>query len=97
MKMQNLESQLSIATTDKENLDKQLMSLINMPTKLEEISSQEAGSNLIMFAPHGLAGTSFLSCCRECDKLLVAHGMCSPFVIPAMSTRGALAALDSWA
>jgi len=40
MKMQNLESQLSIATTDKENLDKQLMSLVNMPTKLEEISSQ---------------------------------------------------------
>ena len=48
MKMQNLESQLSIATTDKENLDKQLMSLVNMPTKLEEISSQvHAGQRLL--------------------------------------------------
>lgn len=40
MKMQALESQLSIATTDKDNLDKQLRSLVNIPTKLEEISSQ---------------------------------------------------------
>ena len=40
MKMQALESQLSIATTDKDNLDKQLTSLVNIPTKLEEISSQ---------------------------------------------------------
>ena len=40
MKMQNLENQLSVASGDKDNLDKQLMSLISMPTKLEEISSQ---------------------------------------------------------
>ena len=40
MKMQALESQLSIATSDKDNLDKQLRSLVNIPTKLEEIQSQ---------------------------------------------------------
>jgi len=40
MKMQALESQLSIATSDKDNLDKQLRSLVNIPTKLEEIESQ---------------------------------------------------------
>jgi hypothetical protein len=40
MKMQSLESQLSIATSDKDNLDKQLRSLVSIPTKLEEISSQ---------------------------------------------------------
>ena len=40
MKVQNLENQLSVATTDKDNLDKQLRSLVSIPTKLEEISSQ---------------------------------------------------------
>jgi len=40
MKMQALESQLSISTTDRANLDEQLRSLVNIPTKLEEISSQ---------------------------------------------------------
>ena len=40
MKMQALENQLSVATSDKENLDKELMSLVNMPTKLAEITSQ---------------------------------------------------------
>ena len=40
MKMQALESQLSIATSDKDNLDKELRSLVNIPTKLEEIQSQ---------------------------------------------------------
>lgn len=40
MKMQSLESQLAISTTDRSNLDEQLRSLVNIPTKLEEISSQ---------------------------------------------------------
>ena len=40
MEKQNLESALSVATTDKENLDKELVSLVNMPTRLAEISSQ---------------------------------------------------------
>ena len=40
MKMQSLENQLSVATSDKENLDKELMSLVSMPTKLAEITSQ---------------------------------------------------------
>ena len=30
----------AVATTDKDNLDRQLRSLVNIPTKLEEISSQ---------------------------------------------------------
>ena len=38
--MQALESQLSIATSNKDNLDKELRSLVNIPTKLEEIQSQ---------------------------------------------------------
>ena len=40
MKMQSLENQLATATSDKENLDKELMSLVSMPTKLAEITSQ---------------------------------------------------------
>ena len=40
MKMQSLENQLSVATSDKENLDKELMSLVAMPTKLAEITAQ---------------------------------------------------------
>ena len=40
MKMQALESQLSISATDRKNLDQELRSLVNIPTKLEEISSQ---------------------------------------------------------
>ena len=38
--LQALESQLSIATSDKDNLDKELRALVNIPTKLEEIQSQ---------------------------------------------------------
>jgi len=40
MKMQNLEAQLSVVSTDKDHLDKELSALISVPTKLEEISSQ---------------------------------------------------------
>jgi alpha-tubulin suppressor-like RCC1 family protein len=40
MEKQNLESALSVATTDKDNLDKELVALVNMPTRLAEISSQ---------------------------------------------------------
>ena len=40
MKMQSLENQLATATSDKENLDKELMALVSMPTKLAEITSQ---------------------------------------------------------
>mmetsp|Transcript_58175 Transcript_58175/g.115467 ORF Transcript_58175/g.115467 Transcript_58175/m.115467 type:complete len:913 (-) Transcript_58175:296-3034(-) len=40
MKMQSLESQLAISASDRSNLDKQLRSLVNIPTKLEEIASQ---------------------------------------------------------
>ena len=39
MKMQSLESQLSISVTDRTNLDKQLQRLVNIPTKLEEVAS----------------------------------------------------------
>jgi len=40
MKMQSLESSLSVAATERDNLDKELKALVNIPTKLEEISSQ---------------------------------------------------------
>lgn len=40
MEKQNLQSELSVASTDKANLDKELISLVSMPTRLAEISSQ---------------------------------------------------------
>ena len=40
MQKQSLENQLATATSDKENLDKELMALVSMPTKLAEITSQ---------------------------------------------------------
>lgn len=39
LKVQNLESALGVASSDKGNLDKQLASLINIPSSLSEISS----------------------------------------------------------
>lgn len=40
MKMQNLEAQLSEVSTKKDNYEKQLASLLHIPNRLDEISSQ---------------------------------------------------------
>lgn len=46
MKMQKLESQLSTATTESDNMEKQLMAVLKIPSKLDQISSQAIHSLL---------------------------------------------------
>ena len=87
MKMQALESQLSIATTDKDNLDKQLTSLVNIPTKLEEISSQGV-RQISVGSKHVLGSPTRATCTRGGPARVASSGWASGATSPRRSWCG---------